>query len=231
MPKLKEMSRDILGSFWEFLFPSCCPRCGKYVAERSGWCEACLQEALSVRRLSLPPGSAFTEIWALSSYKDCLEKLIEDLKYRRKTSALPYLKSLLEKAEPELVWLRRKDFLAVPVPLYAAKEKARGFNQTELIFKDWLQEKEIPLTRGLIRNRETRAMYGLSPVEREENLRGAFSAIEEGGQPVVQGRDILFLDDIFTTGSTMEACGKVLKRAGALSVTGLVLASDHDLHL
>ena len=70
MPKLKEMSRDILGSFWDFLFPSRCPRCGKYVAERSGWCESCLQEALSVRKLSLPPGSAFTEIWALSSYKD-----------------------------------------------------------------------------------------------------------------------------------------------------------------
>ncbi|MBQ7497095.1 MAG: ComF family protein [Selenomonas sp.] len=227
MPKLNEMSRDILGSFWDFLFPSRCPMCGRYVAERSGWCPSCLQKALTVRTLALPPGSPFEEIWALSFYKEYLQKLIKDLKYRRKMSTLPYIKSLLQGSEQELAWLVGSDFWAVPVPLFADKEKARGFNQTEKIFGEWLQEKGISTVRGLIRNRETMAMYGLSPAEREENLRGAFSAVEEAGVPLVQGRKILLLDDIFTTGSTMEACGRILKEAGAERIVGLVLASDH----
>ena len=227
MPKLNERSREILGSFWDFLFPSRCPMCGRYVAERSGWCPSCLQKALTVRKLALPPGLAIEGIWALSLYKEYLQKLIKDLKYRRKMSTLPYIKSLLQAAEPELTWLMDGDFLAVPVPLFAEKEKARGFNQTEKIFGEWLEEKGIAMTRGLVRNRETMAMYGLTPAAREENLRGAFAAVEEDGMPLVQGKKILLLDDIFTTGSTMEACGKVLKKAGATSITGLVLASDH----
>lgn len=227
MPKLNEMSRDILGSFWEFLFPSRCPKCGKYVAEKSGWCPECLQEALFVRRLSLPLDSSFEEIWALGNYREYLQKLIKDLKYRRKMSALPFIKSLLYEAEPQLGWLAEGAFLAVPVPLFSEKERARGFNQTELIFTEWLQDKEIAMVRGLIRNRETMAMYGLNPAEREENLRGAFEAVVEEGRPLVQGKNVLLIDDIFTTGSTMEACGKVLKEAGAASITGLVLASDH----
>lgn len=227
MPKLNEMSREILGSFWDFLFPSRCPKCGRYVAERSGWCPECLQEALAVRRLALPPEAPFEEAWALSNYKECLQKLIKDLKYRRKMSALPFIKSLLQAAEPQLDWLQGGNFLAVPVPLFADKEKARGFNQTELIFGEWLQEKGIAIERGLIRNRETMAMFGLSPAEREENLKGAFEAVVKGGVPLVKGRKVLLIDDIFTTGSTMEACGNVLKEAGAVSITGLVLASDH----
>ena len=227
VPKLNELSRDILGSFWDFLFPSRCPKCGRYVAERSGWCPECLQEALFVRRLSLSPASPLEEIWALSHYRECLQKLIKDLKYRRKMSALPFIKSLLREVEPQVKWLAEGGFLAVPVPLFAGKEKARGFNQTELIFGEWLQEKGIATVRGLIRNRETMAMYGLSPAEREENLRGAFEVAMKEGRPLVQGKKVLLIDDIFTTGSTMEACGKVLKEAGAASITGLVLASDH----
>ena len=180
-----------------------------------------------MRRRSLPLDSCFEEKWAVGNYRDKLQKLIKDLKYRRKMSALPFIKSLLYEAEPQLGWLVEGAFLAVPVPLFFFFFQARGFNQTELIFGEWLQEKGIATVRGLSRNRETMAMYGLSPAEREENLRGAFEAAMKEGRPLVQGKKVLLIDDIFTTGSTMEACGKVLKEARAASITGLVLASDH----
>ena len=227
MSKFSGMSRAVWESFWEVFFPSRCPICGKYVEKKGDWCARCLREAMAVRMLAIMLDSALAEVWAMGKYKDILQRPIKNLKYRKSISVLPYLKSFLEGAEPELPWLKEEDWLAVPVPLFADKEKTRGFNQTELIFKDWLQEKGIPMERGLIRTRETRAMYGLSPAERQENLRGAFEAVMLEGKPLVQGRKVLLLDDIFTTGSTMEACGRVLKEAGAASITGLVLASDH----
>ena len=227
MSKFSGMSRAVWESFWEVFFPSRCPICGKYVEKKGDWCARCLREAMAVRMLAIMLDSALAEVWAMGKYKDILQRPIKNLKYRKSMSVLPYLKSFLEGAEPELPWLKEEDWLAVPVPLFADKEKTRGFNQTELIFKDWLQEKGIPMERGLIRTRETRAMYGLSPAERQENLRGAFEAVMLEGKPLVQGRKVLLLDDIFTTGSTMEACGRVLKEAGAASITGLVLASDH----
>lgn len=227
MSKFSNMGRAVWDSFWEVLFPSRCPICGKYVEKKGDWCARCLRETMAVRMLAMQPDSALAEVWALGNYKDTLQRPIKNLKYRNSMSVLPYLKSFLEGAEPELPWLKEGDWLAVPVPLFADKEKTRGFNQTELIFKDWLLELGIPMERGLIRTRETRAMYGLSPAERQENLREAFEVVKVDGMPLVEGRKVLLLDDIFTTGSTMEACGKVLREAGAASVTGLVLASDH----
>lgn len=227
MPRITDLSRNVWDSFWDFIFPPSCPLCGKYVAQKGGWCEECLQKTLAVRKLALPPDSPFAEVWALGNYRESLGKQIKNLKYRRRMSTLPYLDFFLEAAGKELPVMWEKDWLAVPVPLYAAKEKGRGFNQTELIFKEWLKSKGISLARALVRNRETKAMYGLSPGERQENLRGAFEAVLVEGRSLVQGRKVLLLDDIYTTGSTLEACGRVLKAAGAVKVIGLVLASDH----
>ena len=93
----------------------------------------------------------------------------------------------------------------------------------ELIFQDWLVQHGIPMERLLLRTRKTEAQYGLSMKERQENLKGAF-ALPEG--KMVQGKHILLMDDIMTTGSTFRACAEVLKAAGAAKVFGLVLASD-----
>jgi predicted amidophosphoribosyltransferase len=80
----------------------------------------------------------------------------------------------------------------------------------------------------LQRVRATRPQYGLSAAERRQNIAGAF-ALSVGISPdMVQGRRILLLDDIFTTGATLSACAKVLKQAGAGRVTALVLASDRN---
>lgn len=117
--------------------------------------------------------------------------------------------------------------LAVPVPLHPAKERQRGFNQTELIFRDWLALRDIPMRRLLVRTRPTPPQYGLTRQARQENLRGAF-ALAAGAAAELHGRDVLLLDDIFTTGTTAAACARVLLRGGVRSVSALVLASDHQ---
>lgn len=166
------------------------------------------------------------EAWALGIYEGALRDLVRHLKYQKKMEALPCLQTFLHAVEED--FFRAADVppapVAVPVPLFAAKEKKRGFNQTELIFKAWLKEHAIPMERLLVRTRATKPQYGLSKDERRENMRGAFSVPAEKQQDVRE-KDVLLLDDIYTTGVTCAECARALKAAGARRVIVLALTS------
>ncbi len=211
-----------------FLFPPRCPACERYVEVRGGWCAACLAKAAAVRRLRITfeERDTIAEAWALGIYEGALRDLVRHLKYQKKMDALPYLQTFLHAVEED--FFRAADVpsapVAVPVPLFAAKEKKRGFNQTELIFKDWLKEHAIPMERLLVRTRATKPQYGLSKEERFENMRGAF-AVDAKKQPNVRGRNVLLLDDIYTTGATCAECARALKKAGARNIIVLALTS------
>ena len=219
---------DILAALLDFIFPPRCPLCHAYVERRGGWCPACLQWALQFHRLplSVPMQAVIADAWALGVYRGSLRDLVRHLKYQRKRSNLFYIETLLQSAAgmPQLQELLASVDLAVPVPLYPAKEKQRGFNQTELIFGSFLTGQNIPWRRNLIRTRPTRPMYELHEKERAANLQGAFAVKDPA---TLIGKNILLLDDIFTTGATTGECARVLKQAGARSVYVLVLASDH----
>jgi ComF family protein len=110
--------------------------------------------------------------------------------------------------------------LLVPVPLHRSKLRQRGFNQAELIARAAMK---IAPVRGrlrfcagvLERKRETASQIGLTSHQRRENLRGAFGV----AQPeLVKGRQVLVVDDIYTTGATVSECARVLGRAGATKV-------------
>ena len=221
-------------NLWEvlldFLFPPHCPLCHAYVETRGDWCPKCLSEALQPHKLSLsvPMQAVLAEAWAFGVYKDSLRDLIRHLKYQGKRSNQFYIETLLSAAGkmPQVQKLLSGIDFAVPVPLYPDKEKQRGFNQAELIFSGFLASQHIPLRRLLLRTRATRPMYELSGSEREKNLKNAFAVtgIEE-----LTGKNILLIDDIFTTGATMTECARVLRSAGAGAVYAVVLASDHRI--
>ncbi len=210
----------------DFLFPPHCPVCGAYVENRGGWCEGCLQHTLQTVRL--PLSAEFTgvieEAWSMGRYQGGLRELIRALKYHGKRDRLPFLKTFLEQAEPRLQSLFGHPLLVVPVPLHPTKEKERGFNQAELIFREWLAARGIPMKRCLQRVRATVPQYGLGAKERRQNLKGAFALLPG---ITVEGRDILLVDDIFTTGATMMECARVLRENGAKRILALTLASDH----
>lgn len=108
----------------------------------------------------------------------------------------------------------------VPVPLYAKKKAQRGFNQAEVIARAALKHLARPerfeLCGGvLLRSRDTGSQIGLSRHQRRENLRGAFSVCDP--TPIVE-RNILLVDDVYTTGATASECARVLRRAGARRV-------------
>src|SRR5262249_8574446 len=107
----------------------------------------------------------------------------------------------------------------VPVPLHARKLRQRGFNQSEMIARAAL--KNIGGSRLLLheemleRTRETQTQTGLTRHQRRENIRGAFAVTKPED---VQGREVLLVDDVFTTGTTVSECARVLRRAGASKV-------------
>ena len=110
----------------------------------------------------------------------------------------------------------------VAVPLSREKERLRGYNQAEVYAAELSKLMDIPLLDdALIRVRNTSPMKLLAPSERLKNLKNAFTS----GQNVVKSKSILLVDDIYTTGATMDACARVLFDAGACSVYCVALAS------
>jgi ComF family protein len=119
--------------------------------------------------------------------------------------------------------------LVVPVPLHPSRRRERGFNQSELLAAGLVRAlgrmRSVPAPQianaCLRRKRATPPQTGLSVAARRENLRGAFEVIKPDA---VRGRGIVLLDDVMTTGATLSACSRTLKRAGAAQVMGLTLA-------
>jgi ComF family protein len=111
--------------------------------------------------------------------------------------------------------------VVVPVPLHAARQRERGYNQAELLAQKMERELKWQVeTAALKRVRRTRPQVGLNSSERHANVRGAF--VTEPN--LVQGRRILLIDDVHTTGATLDAAAEVLLAAGANSVSAYCLA-------
>ena len=129
----------------------------------------------------------------------------------------------------------RNAWLVIPVPLHSSKLRQRGFNQTEVIARATLRNaawRHMRLeTRALVRHRETVSQAGLTRHQRRKNIRGAFRVKTPAA---VAGRDILLVDDVFTTGATVSECARVLRRAGARGVwvatVARALKTDRVLH-
>ena len=184
-----------------------CVLCGERLF--SGLAQSLCGECMAER----PP---FEKAAAYGSYSDGLRELIHLLKYEQVCPAADVLGRMLAEAVIDLV----PDFgpqlpVVVPVPLHATKLRSRGFNQAELLAKAMTKQKPLGIELELapellIRKRATESQVGYTRQQRIANLRGAFAA-----QGAVKGRDILLVDDVFTTGTTVAECTRVLRRAGA----------------
>jgi ComF family protein len=238
----------IAASLFSVLFPSDCRICGEPLlnisrlpvcpecleaisAIRGKVCSICGERVLSAyaepdddgllrcpvcRRVRRP----FARSVAYGSYDDGLRELVHLLKYNGVRPAAAVLGRMLAEAIATLeLGFTRNPVLLIPVPLYKGKRHQRGFNQAELIARSALKTLgagSLQLrTDILLRTRDTHSQIGLTSHQRRENLRGAFAVARA---EEVTGHEILLVDDVYTTGTTVTECAKVLRRAGAARV-------------
>jgi ComF family protein len=168
----------------------------------------------------------FERAVAYGSYDGELRDLIHLLKFQQVRPAAAVLGRMLaetianlEQAMPVGTLFSSK-IMVIPVPLHTRKQAQRGFNQAEMIARDALKQLSRPgrfdLCSGvLLRRRETGSQIGLTRHQRRENMRGAFAVSDPTR---ILNRDILLVDDVYTTGTTASECARVLRRAGAARV-------------
>lgn len=163
----------------------------------------------------------FERAVAYGSYEGGLKDLIHLLKFEQVRPAAGVLGRMLAEAIAKFgSSLPEGTIAVVPVPLHARKQAQRGFNQAELIAKAALKQLAMPerfklCTDVLVRRRETGSQIGLTRHQRRENVRGAF-AVNDPTR--IAGQNVVLVDDVLTTGTTVSECARVLRRAGAANV-------------
>jgi len=166
----------------------------------------------------------FDRAVAHSNYEDEMRRMLHLLKFEGMRGIAEYvLGDAMAAAAQKLRGNAADALVVIPVPLYAAREKARGFNQAKVLAEGLVKRLRkvepgwaLRLESGvLMRVKDTRALYALNPSQRRLSLKGAFRVADA---EAVCGREVLLIDDIMTTGATARECARVLKRAGAAKV-------------
>ena len=167
-------------------------------------------------------------VFSSISYKGVAKKMIIKFKYDpyltgiKKVLSDLFYEGIIQKEEFHKV-LDSSNAILVPIPLYHARERKRGYNHANILAQEISRKLNMPVIKVLKRIRNTKTQADLGKDERKKNLKDAFE-IDSRLASQIKGKQIFLVDDIFTTGSTLLEAGKILKKQGALSVWGLTLA-------
>ena len=203
----------------EILFPSFCPICQEKVGSRGAWCPECLSISTQNLQITNTELKYLDGCLILCHYQDGVNKIIKGIKYYNQLKYSENVFWLLQNLH--VIDNCREIDMVVPVPLHSKRLQERGYNQTEKMYKKWAMQHNLAWDEGLKRIRETQPQYQLKIKERKENLKNAFAVKDDF---IINGKNILLVDDIYTTGTTLEECAKVLKKAGAEKIFALALA-------
>jgi ComF family protein len=171
----------------------------------------------------------FERAVAYAVYRGELREMIHLLKYERMDLVAKLLGGMLAQSILTLEAEAARELLVVAVPLFPAKQRQRGYNQSALLAdaviaelrKSHPQWRLRPRHTLMERHRDTRSQFELNPVSRRVNIRGAFRV---NADVIAPGSEVLLVDDIYTTGATARECSRVLRRAGASKVWVATLA-------
>ena len=230
-------------TLFQFFLPPQCPCCEKFLEEgQQGFCSNCLSEIrwieppfcsicgipfISKEVENHPCGACmthrkyFTMARALGAYEGSLQEAIHRWKYEGKTYLTPFFAEWMEEGLNRH-WGPHSLDLLIPATLHPQRLREIGFNQALLLVKELSRRTGIPYRKTILQKKKpTIPQVNLSGTEREKGLRGAFQVI---GKEELLGKSVLLVDDVYTTGATVNECSKVLLRGGAERVNVLTLA-------
>lgn len=244
----KYLYKNIIKNFFlDLFFPKFCFGCGRENTYLCNDCKSlleiaeydyCLCETNPTRLLSPTQvgkcqrcqDRKLSGLYFALSYKEksLTRKLIHNFKYK------PYVKDLAEtlanlliehfiltKKNTNDVW---ESSILLPIPLDNKKLKSRGYNQSEKLCKELSKILKIPvISNCLIKIKETRPQMTLNKTEREKNLKNAFTL---KNAKALKNKKVFLVDDVYTTGSTMQECARILKASGIKQVWGICIARE-----
>jgi ComF family protein len=228
---------------FQFFLPPQCPCCERFSEEgKQGFCSNCLSQIRWIeppfcsicgipfisREVETHPCGAcvthrkyFTIARALGAFEGSLQEAIHRWKYEGKTYLTPFFADWMAEGLNRH-WEPGSLDLLIPVPLHTRRLRERGFNQALLLVRELSRRTGIPYRKSILQKKKsTIPQVNLSGVEREKELRGTFHVI---GKEELSGLSVLLIDDVYTTGATVNECSKVLLRGGAKRVDVLTLA-------
>ncbi|RJQ13817.1 ComF family protein [Candidatus Parcubacteria bacterium] len=234
--KSKSLILSIKNYLLDVLFPKQCLGCKK---EGFFLCQDCIVKISSLSRLVCPvclkglPTTDLSQAKCNTHFKKTkikflayttfyenplVRKLVSSFKYRY----IQEISSILSKLMAEnLKQYKLEGFIIVPVPLYPKKLNERGFNQAELLAKDISSSLDLPMENVLQKIKSTPSQTELSSKERKLNPKDAFLCF---APERIRGKNIILVDDVFTTGATLEECAKTLKQYGVKIIGAVVFA-------
>jgi ComF family protein len=200
-----------------FIAPPHCPRLGIPFVYDPG------PDMLSMEAIANPP--AYGRARAAVRYDDVARTLVHALKYHDRTDLAPTMGRWMARAGAQL--LDGADML-IPVPLHWRRAWRRRYNQSGVLARVIERQSGVRLRTDLLqRERATEQQVGLSRPQRASNVQGAF-AVSAAGKAELQGRRVVLIDDVLTSGATLDACARTLLRAKAAEVDVLVFARVVD---
>lgn len=217
----------------DLLLPPACAGCGRYGAAICPVCRASLRPLASAADSFLAPdpsvviGDDLILATAAFAHRDAAQRILRRLKYgggRRLAGplaelALPALNRLLTVSGPAAL---------VPVPLHRSRQRDRGYNQAGLLAHELARRTGLMVWPALVRRRATQRQHGLDRATRLRNISQAMElgALRPPTGAVAPMPSVVLVDDILTTGATLEACAAILRAAGAPAVYGFAVARE-----
>ncbi|MFA5080359.1 MAG: ComF family protein [Candidatus Paceibacterota bacterium] len=232
--------KTIFKNILDIILPKTCVGCGRI---KTFLCEDCfslieinpyrycfcrLPKRLigKIETCSSCPSGHLNRIYSASYYNgEIIKKVINELKYhfQIKEICLPLVALILTHLKI-IDFKFTEEMIVIPVPIHKSREKWRGFNQSKEIAKIIAEKTDLPYyPDNLIKIKKTKAQVGLKRKERLNNLKNCFSIVDSSK---IKNKTVLLIDDVYTTGATMEECAKILKEAGAKNVYGITATRE-----
>lgn len=246
IPKLKSGALEPFRRVRDFLVPSRCPSCETVVALDKGFCGTCWKKirlverpyceimgtpfatdmgtgAISTTAIANPP--SFRRLRSAVIYDDMARLMISRFKFSDRVDLAPWIAKTMERAGREL--FEGADHV-VPLPLHWKRRFSRRFNQSALLARMICKSQGLQYSPHLLKRvKDTRQQVGLTADGRKRNVGGAFQ-VPQTEVIHVKGMNILLIDDVYTSGASVEAASKVLVRAGAKGIDVLTFAKVHS---
>ena len=213
----------MLNNILELIYPNVCGICGKICKE--SLCKRCAIEIkkYEINLINKNKKMYFNESMHIFKYNEIIRQRLIEYKFQDKSYMYKTFAKIILKNKKVCGFLEKYDII-IPVPIHKKRRLKRGYNQTELIAKEICKNISLELKTGvLIKQKNIVAQSELNKNERKQNIKNAFEIknINE-----IIDKKILLFDDIYTTGSTVNECSRILRKAGAKQVGVLTIAKD-----